>query len=946
MRLVFIFVCSFLLVNAGFAQQKKWQQQLEGEISVTLLPAARMLDGDMRLTYFNHSPDTLHFIWMHLWANAYKNDRTFFTDQSLSFGDRRFYFSREEEKGYINRLQFRVNQQLVIVEDHPAHQEIVKIILPTALLPGGKVVIETPFHLQLPQNINGFGFDSTGVAVTQWLPKPAVYDQSGWHPMPYVYGAQQYTNRGAYKIHFSIPANYQLMVPGQVIQEEPMAEPNQGLLIANKTEGKSGIKKKTKSAQPPVVASPVKKTLGQRNLTVTLENTQDVVWWAGPMIEHSLDTCLLPDGKVIQLRFYNYKYPNASKINKVAIIQQTKLTLRSYAHAIGPYPYSTLDLVPSICENAPHVSYPGALVYAAGKTPASMQMIAWATGKAYLNALVHLNAQHDSWILNGINTWMQSDISLVKPEVSNAKKQVHFLDNKLPKNENELWLKMAADEAKAQKLATHVALLNRKNSLLNEQYLAGVWFDSIQQNIGKSDLQQRLKALIQSGETLNEASLLTALSQSLVDTAKWRKYLYAENWASAAPVKKQTRVYPFFNFNIPANQRAIFWAPIVGFNHYDRFMPGIVLHNYQLPAQPFQFLIAPMYSTGSADFSGMFRLSYHKKTDKYRQLEFSLSGASFNHDDYTDSTAKVNRMRYSKLVPGIKLSFFPNNPNSHRMSFLQWRTFFIQEQGLNFGRDTINDIDVISYPKTSRYLNQLRWVWEDTRALYPFKTEVKMEQGQYFVRLGLTGNYFFNYPSGGGVAVRLFAGKFFYLGEKTYLRQFETDPYHLNMSGPKGYEDYTYENYYVGRNEFQGWQNQQIMQRDGFFKVRTDLLGDKIGKSDDWLTAINFTTDLPKSINPLRILPVNIPVKLFLDIGTYAAAWQSQAPTGKFIFDAGLQLSLFKGTVNVYMPLLYSKVYSDYFKSTLPDKRFLRNISFSIDVQHWSIRKLFPHYFQ
>jgi hypothetical protein len=166
------------------------------------------------------------------------------------------------------------------------------------------------------------------------------------------------------------------------------------------------------------------------------------------------------------------------------------------------------------------------------------------------------------------------------------------------------------------------------------------------------------------------------------------------------------------------------------------------------------------------------------------------------------------------------------------------------------------------------------------------------------------------------------------------------------MSGPKGYEDYTYENYYVGRNEFQGWQNQQIMQRDGFFKVRTDLLGDKIGKSDDWLTAINFTTDLPKSINPLRILPVNIPVKLFLDIGTYAAAWQSQAPTGKFIFDAGLQLSLFKGTVNVYMPLLYSKVYSDYFKSTLPDKRFLRNISFSIDVQHWSIRKLFPHYFQ
>ncbi len=128
------------------------------------------------------------------------------------------------------------------------------------------------------------------------------------------------------------------------------------------------------------------------------------------------------------------------------------------------------------------------------------------------------------------------------------------------------------------------------------------------------------------------------------------------------------------------------------------------------------------------------------------------------------------------------------------------------------------------------------------------------------------------------------------------------------------------------------------------FKVRTDLLGDKIGKTDDWLAAVNFTTDFPKAINPLQVLPIKIPLKIFVDIGTYAEAWNKVAPTGKFIYDAGLQISLFKNIVQIYVPILYSKVYADYFKSTITEKRFVKNISFSIDVQNISLKKLFPQF--
>ena len=231
---------------------------------------------------------------------------------------------------------------------------------------------------------------------------------------------------------------------------------------------------------------------------------------------------------------------------------------------------------------------------------------------------------------------------------------------------------------------------------------------------------------------------------------------------------------------------------------------------------------------------------------------------------------------------------------------------------------------------------------ENERVLYPYRGAIQAEQGNGFVRVNFTGNYFFNYVKGGGLNVRLFAGKFFYTGDKTFVKQFETDKYHLNMSGPKGTEDYTYSNYFIGRNEFEKLSSQQIMIRDGAFKVRTDLLSNKIGKTDDWLTAANFTSSIPKQINPLELLPFKIPIKLFADIGTYAEAWKKNAATGRFLYDAGLQLSVLKNIVNIYVPLLYSKVYSDYFKSTIIERRFIKNISFSIDVQNITFKKLFP----
>jgi hypothetical protein len=238
-------------------------------------------------------------------------------------------------------------------------------------------------------------------------------------------------------------------------------------------------------------------------------------------------------------------------------------------------------------------------------------------------------------------------------------------------------------------------------------------------------------------------------------------------------------------------------------------------------------------------------------------------------------------------------------------------------------------------------LNQLKIVVENNRVLYPYRGELKIEQGDDFVRAAFTGNYFFNYVKEGGLNVRLFAGKFFYTSSKTITKQFATDRYHLNMTGANGYEDYTYSDYFIGRNEFNGFLSQQIMVRDGAFKVRTDLLADKVAKTDDWLIAANLSTTIPSSINPLSLLPVKIPVKLFFDIGTYAEAWKQGSEADRFLYDAGIHIPLLRETINIYIPLLYSSVYRDYIQSTILKKeRFWKKISFSIDISNFSFRKI------
>lgn len=166
------------------AQKPYFQQEVQYTLRVALDDTKHTLTGDVSFEYINNSPDQLTELWIHLWPNAFKNRNTAFCRQQLRQGGGKFYFAPDSTLGYIKGLDFTVNGQKAILAIQKDNPDIARLILPSPLLPGGRVTVATPFVEKIPDSYSRLGHVGTSYQMTQWFPKPAVYDRDGWHAMP------------------------------------------------------------------------------------------------------------------------------------------------------------------------------------------------------------------------------------------------------------------------------------------------------------------------------------------------------------------------------------------------------------------------------------------------------------------------------------------------------------------------------------------------------------------------------------------------------------------------------------------------------------------------------------------------------------------------------------------------------------------------------------------
>ena len=917
-----LIACAFCLV----ASSQYWQQKLDYTIDVSLNDKEKTLDGFEKIIYTNNSPDTLHFIWFHLWMNAYKNDRTAFSDQMLENGKTSFYFSNKEEKGYINRLNFKIDGITASTQDHPNFIDVIKIILPKPLSPKQKIAITTPFHEKLPFNFSRGGYDGESFQITQWYPKPAVYDKNGWHPMPYLDQGEFYSEFGSFDVRITVPENYVVAATGQLQNED-----EKKWLLQRKNFQWKPVKQKTKLKGGNV------KTITQnfpasseKNKTIQYkqDSVHDFAWFADKRFMVNADSCKLSSGKIVDVFSF---YTSGEEIIWKNSVQFAKDALRFYSGEVGEYPYNSASVVEGPQSFGGGMEYPTITVISPPSSAKELDdVIAHELGHNWFYGILGSNEREHPWMDEGINTFYEEKYMQLKYGSQSKAMELLYLTKVKRKT--------------SQPIETPSEKFSATNYFLSAYFATAAALQSLEKKTGKEALKIKMQRYFSEWKFKHPQpeDFKKILGAGNYDLYFNTPVSLNDDCKMITPFKKGS----FKNYLQNPVKHAFIVSPAVGVNGYDQLMIGGLISNYKLPPDNLSYLAIPLYGAGSKKFTGLGKLNYTIMSDGIiRKTDIFLNASKFTMDQFTDTAGRKLFMQFQKLVPGVRFSFKEKKPASTVRKYIQWKTFLMNEQTLRIIPDTVisgadtNFLLRYLLPKQNSYINQLKFVYENHRSLYPFSVNVQIEQSKDFIRPTLTTNYFFNYREG-GLQVRFFAGKFIYLGKKTIYRQFANDRYFLNMTGPKGYEDYTYSDYFVGRNKFEGAASQQIMIRDGAFKVRTDLLSDKIGKTDNWLTAINFSSSVPQKLNPLSVLPIKIPLKIFWDIGTYAEAWNRNDGADRFLFDAGLQIALFDEAINIYFPLLYNKVYSDYFKSTIGKNRFLKTISFSIHFYTKAIKRL------
>lgn len=323
-------ICGLALALSAQAQDNHWQQQADYQMNVTMNVKNFQYKGVQKVTYINNSPDTLTTVFFHLYFNAFQpNSEMDANLQTLPDPDGRMatnvgtpqrpiYESRiaklnPDEIGYL-RVKKLTQDGVPATISHES--TILKVTLPTPILPHSRTVLGLDFEGQVPVMIRRAGRNSPdGVALSmaQWYPKMVAYDHKGWHTTEYL-GREFYGVWGNFDVKITLDKTYLVGASG-VLQN-----PNE-----------IGFGYEDKGVKVPTTKSATK------TWHFIAERVHDFTWAADPQYVH--DKHQLADGKTIHFIYKKYK-------DTWKQIQEPMLKVFDYYNQlIGKYPWPQYSFI-------------------------------------------------------------------------------------------------------------------------------------------------------------------------------------------------------------------------------------------------------------------------------------------------------------------------------------------------------------------------------------------------------------------------------------------------------------------------------------------------------------------------------------------------------------------------------------------------------------------------
>lgn len=327
-----------------------FQQEVNYRIQVTLNDTLHELNAFETVAYINHSPDTLRFLYFHLWPNGYSDNKTQLARQLFRWQGKVKLFNDPELSGYIDSLDFSVDGRPVTWNLLPGLPDVCRIDLNDPVVNGDTVYITTPFRVKIPSGVSSrLGHSGESYQISQWYPKPAVYDRTGWHKMPYLDQGEFYSEFGRFDVSITLPENYIVGATGN-LQNEREKEFLDSL--ATDHSWKRTANRKDMSFPP--------SSNRMKTLRYTEDNIHDFAWFADKRFHVLKGKVILPDSGREVTTWVMYTDMEAELWKDAIPYVDSAIFLFSKWN--GDYPYHSFTAVQGALTSGIGMEYPGLTV--------------------------------------------------------------------------------------------------------------------------------------------------------------------------------------------------------------------------------------------------------------------------------------------------------------------------------------------------------------------------------------------------------------------------------------------------------------------------------------------------------------------------------------------------------------------------------------------------------
>ena len=399
MKKVVLFVLCLNIFQLVIAQNT-WQQEVNYKISVSLNDVDHVLSAIEKIEYINNSPDELTKIYIHLWPNAYRDRSSALAKQLYESGNKELYYGDQQNRGGIDSLDFYVDGERVTWNYDSEHPDICYLMLKKPLLPSASITISTPFKVKIPSGeISRLGHIEQSYQITQWYPKPAVYDANGWNYMPYLNKGEFYSEFGSFEVSITLPANYVVGATGdlQIQSEKDFLDSlaikslaNIPLMLQEKQSAEGNTKFPASSLE--------KKTLVYKQ-----DKVHDFAWFADKRFAVLKGEVELPNSKRKVISWAMFVPHNTLYWQNA--IEYINDGTYYYSLWNGDYPYNNVTAIDGTISAGGGMEYPMITVIGNARSKEDLEIvIVHEVGHNWFYGILGSNERTHGWMDEGINT--------------------------------------------------------------------------------------------------------------------------------------------------------------------------------------------------------------------------------------------------------------------------------------------------------------------------------------------------------------------------------------------------------------------------------------------------------------------------------------------------------------------------------------------------------------